>query len=105
MTQNWLKADWPAPEFIKAGTTLRQGGVSKKPYDSFNLATHVGDQLAAVTQNRALLNVPNEPQWLEQIHSTQAVLLPNEVLTPKADAVYTSENNTVCAVMTADCLP
>jgi len=105
MTQNWLKADWPAPEFIKAGTTLRQGGVSEKPYDSFNLATHVGDQLAAVTQNRARLNVPNEPQWLEQIHSTQAVFLPNKEVTPKADAAYTSENNTVCAVMTADCLP
>ena len=105
MIHSWLKADWPAPECIHAGTTLRQGGASKKPYDSFNLATHVGDQLAAVKQNRAMLKVPHPPQWLEQIHSTEAVLLPNEVATPKADASYTSENNIVCAVMTADCLP
>ena len=49
---DWLKADWPAPDFIKAGTTLRQGGVSEKPYDSFNLATHVGDELKAVKKNR-----------------------------------------------------
>ena len=105
MTHNWLKADWPAPDFIKAGTTLRQGGVSNKPYDSFNLATHVGDELAAVNQNRAALNVPGTPLWLEQIHSTKAVLLPSEEIIPKADAAYTSEKNVVCTVMTADCLP
>jgi len=105
MTVNWLKADWPAPDFIKAGTTLRHGGVSSGAYNSFNIASHVNDELAAVTQNRAILNLPNKPQWLEQIHSTHAILLPIEVATPKADAAYTSENNTVCAVMTADCLP
>ncbi|MCW8988039.1 MAG: peptidoglycan editing factor PgeF [Gammaproteobacteria bacterium] len=106
---NWIKADWPAPDFIKAGTTTRQGGVSESPYTSFNLATHVGDELAAVKQNRAILNkclnLPGEPQWLEQIHSTRAVLLPDEVTTPKADAAYTSNKDTVCTVMTADCLP
>lgn len=102
---NWLKADWPAPDFIKAGITLRQGGMSVKPYDSFNLATHVGDELAVVNQNRAMLDVPGTPQWLEQVHSTQAVLLPNEETIPKADAAYTSEKNIVCTVMTADCLP
>ena len=109
MTVNWLQADWPAPDFIKAGTTLRQGGVSKGDYASFNLATHVGDELAAVEENRAILtrnlNIPDAPQWLEQIHSTKAVLLPNGETIPKADASYTSKENVVCAVMTADCLP
>ncbi|MDH5369328.1 MAG: peptidoglycan editing factor PgeF [Gammaproteobacteria bacterium] len=109
MTTNWLEADWPAPDFIKAGTTIRHGGVSTTPYTSFNLATHVGDELAAVNQNRATLSrrlsLPCEPHWLEQIHSTTVVLLPNEDVIPKADAVYTSETNIVCAVMTADCLP
>ncbi len=105
MTENWLKADWPAPDFIKAGTTLRQGGVSEKPYGSFNLATHVGDELAAVKKNRAMLKVPGTLQWLDQVHSTKAVLLPAEEIIPKADAAYTSEENVVCTVMTADCLP
>lgn len=107
MTVNWLQADWPAPDFIKAGTTLRQGGASETPYDGFNLATHVGDELAAVKQNRAKLNMDlaTAPQWLEQVHSTKAVLLPSEEIIPKADAAYTSEKNIVCAVMTADCLP
>ena len=102
---DWLEADWPAPDFIKAGITLRQDGVSKKPYDSLNLASHVGDELKAVKQNRESLDVPNAPQWLEQVHSTKAILLPNEVAVPKADASYTFEKNVVCAVMTADCLP
>ena len=61
---NWLKADWPAPDFIKAGTTMRQGGESIAPYDSFNLASHVGDKLEAVNKNRATLNVPAAQQWL-----------------------------------------
>lgn len=106
---DWIEADWPAPDFIKAGTTIRQDGVSKAPYASLNLATHVGDELAAVEQNRAILNgrlnLSAEPQWLEQVHSTDAVLLPNKIITPKADAAFTSSNNIVCAVMTADCLP
>ena len=102
---NWLKADWPAPEFIKAGTTLRQGGMSVAPYNSFNLATHVGDEFVVVEKNRAMLKVPNAPQWLEQTHSTKAILLPSKETVPKADAAYTSDKNIVCAVMTADCLP
>ncbi len=109
MTMNWLQADWPAPDFVKAGTTLRKGGMSLSPYDSFNLATHVDDELTVVKKNRAILqqslNVPNALQWLEQTHSTQAVLLPSEEAIPKADAAYTTEKNIVCAVMTADCLP
>lgn len=109
MSVNWLQADWPAPDFIKAGTTLRHGGVSNGDYNSFNLASHVDDELAAVEKNRAALiqnlNMHNVPQWLEQIHSTKAVLLPHEEVTPKADASYTLSENIVCAVMTADCLP
>lgn len=109
MTVGWLQANWPAPDFIKAGTTLRQGGVSRGAYTSFNLASHVGDDLSVVEENRAILirnvDIPKSPQWLEQVHSTKAVLLPNKNETPKADASYTTEKNIVCAVMTADCLP
>jgi len=102
---NWIEADWPAPCFIKAGVTLRQGGVSHSPYDSFNLATHVGDDPLAVRQNRAMLKLPAEPQWLQQVHSTEAVLLPHAESVPTADAAYTTSQKVVCAVMTADCLP
>ena len=105
LENNWLMAKWPAPDFIKAGTTLRQGGLSEGPYSSFNLATHVGDELGTVNRNRALLNTPEAPQWLEQVHSTEVILLPTEEKNPKADAAYTTNKNIICAVMTADCLP
>lgn len=109
MTLNWIAADWPAPDFIKAGVTTRAGGVSAKPFNNLNIATHVGDKLSDVEKNRSILlhdlKIPNAPQWLEQTHSTETILLPNSIKIPKADASYTLEKNIVCAVMTADCLP
>ena len=38
-----IKPNWNAPQNVKAFTTLRYGGVSLAPYDSFNLGDHVGD--------------------------------------------------------------
>ncbi len=102
---NWIEADWPAPAHVRAGTTLRQGGVSHPPYHSFNLAQHVGDDPADVEQNRLQLPHADTIHWLQQTHSTQVLALPTAATTVQADAVYTTVPNQVCAVMTADCLP
>ena len=48
--------DWPVPATVKAVTTTRAGGVSVPPYNSFNLADHVGDAEPAVRENRLLLD-------------------------------------------------
>lgn len=104
----FLAADWSAPANVRAGVTTRHGGVSVAPYAGFNLATHVGDNPAAVAKNRALLttllNLPAEPVWLEQVHGVAVV---NAVSTQNfcADASFATEKNIVCTVMTADCLP
>jgi YfiH family protein len=104
-----IKPNWPAPGNIQAFTTTRQGGYSLAPYDGFNLAMHVGDEEARVQKNRALLkkeyNLPEEPAWLSQCHSTQAVLINDPYELCEADASYTHQNRKVCAVLTADCLP
>ena len=50
-----LRPDWPAPGQIQALVTTRQGGVSRPPYDSLNLAGHVGDDARDVARNRSLL--------------------------------------------------
>lgn len=106
----WIKADWPAPPNIHAGTTTRLGGVSRAPYDALNLATHVGDDEAAVLENRRLLkralNLPAEPLWLTQVHGTE-VAMPGDAGNPacEADACLSRESGQVCVVMTADCLP
>ena len=99
---------WQAPARVKALSTLRQGGFSQVPYDSFNLAEHVGDKQNCVLRNRELLcevlNLPADPCWLEQTHSTRAVVL-EEDINRSADAAVTRRVDTVAVVMTADCLP
>lgn len=106
---NFIFPNWNAPANVHAVMTTRLGGFSKSPFDSFNLATHVEDDLEAVLENRRLLktelSLPNEPFWLEQIHSNIVVEASNELCLPKADASFSTQKDVVCVVMTADCLP
>jgi hypothetical protein len=99
--------DWPAPAGVRALVTTRQGGVSSGPWASLNLASHVGDDAAAVAENRARLraHLPSEPPWLTQVHGTTCVdaALVNPGI--EADAAFTRTHGVVCAVLTADCLP
>jgi YfiH family protein len=106
----WLPAAWPVPPGIRAGTSMRRGGVSQAPYASLNLALHVGDDAAAVRENRQRLGLPSEPLWLSQVHGRTVVdagriakQQPDRVI--EADAAYTNEVGVICAVLTADCLP
>jgi hypothetical protein len=83
--------------------------VSCPPYDSFNLAEHVGDDTQAVATNRAILaetlKLPTEPLWLTQVHGTQAIAAQSTYLNSTADATYTHQTGQICVVLTADCLP
>lgn len=99
--------DWPAPDNVKAIQTTRKGGYSKGLYASFNLGSHVGDDAMVVAANRQLLNpmVPTEPVWLSQVHGTQVINAATASCAPTADAAFAASLNTVCVVMTADCLP
>ena len=105
----FIEPKWPAPSCIKAFTTLRLGGVSQKPFDSFNLAKHVGDTAAHVKANREHLQkklcLPNEPIWLQQTHSTIALSATPNHREHEGDASFTHDMNQVCVVLTADCLP
>ncbi len=99
--------DWPAPPQVKSLMTTRIGGVSAVPYASLNLGSHVQDDPSAVAANRALLRqmLPSEPAWLNQIHGTGVVEADIASGAPDADASFTRQPGTVCAVLTADCLP
>ena len=108
---NLIKLDWDAPPHIHALVSTRLGGVSQPPYDTFNLAEHVGDRLEYVAQNRRLLraHLPSEPLWLKQIHSSivstpaERSNHPNRPI--EADGIVTTKPDEVLAIMTADCLP
>lgn len=81
------------------------GGV----YATFNLADHVGDDPAHVRANRERLRqaaaLPAEPSWLRQVHGTEVVDAESVTADTVADGSYATEPGTVCAVLTADCLP
>ena len=106
-----IKPNWIEIKGVKALSTTRKGGISRHPWDGFNLATHVDDNPYDVKKNRSLLKqsfeLPNEPCWLEQIHSNEVVRLTTQNCQEsfKADASYTTDKGVVCCVMTADCLP
>ena len=109
-----LWAEWPAPSRVRACTTLRHGaGISRSPFDQFNLGDHVGDDPQAVRDNRAalktLLHLPAEPQWLQQVHGVAVLdaeaIDSTRAQTPQADAAISRQVGTVLAVLTADCLP
>lgn len=110
MSDTWLRPEWPAPGNVRSLITTREGGVSRPPFDGFNLAMHVGDDAGAVASNRALLarRCGAQPVWLEQVHGTGVVELDKcsvaeEVLV--ADASVSRSPGLACAVLTADCLP
>lgn len=116
LVQQCIVPDWPAPANVRALSTTRRGGVSHGRHGladgspgGLNLGDHVGDDPAAVAENRSRLAacLPAAPQWLEQVHGC-AVAIADASATatvPRADASVTAEAGRVCAIMTADCLP
>jgi len=86
-----------------------EGGSSLGNFKNFNLALHVNDNRNNVLSNRALLrdyfDLPSDPIWVNQTHSTiclNASLIKSLV---EADATYTSKSGVICGILTADCLP
>ncbi len=80
MSDEWLRADWPAPSGIIAGTTLK------------------GSEFA----------LPAKPQFLNQVHGARAVRISSPDFdqgAPDADAVIADRSGDICVVRTADCLP
>lgn len=106
--QQYIVPDWPAPNSVQALVTTRYGGLSLGAFESFNLASHVGDCNASVNANRERLRQQSSLssiQWLEQVHGTSVVDAKADGLIRTADAVYSNQKGLTCAVLTADCLP
>lgn len=80
MSDAWIAADWPVPDGVVAGTTLRD---RKHEF-------------------------PAEPQWLNQVHGARVVRYGSADFkdgAPAADAIIADEPGQICVVRTADCLP
>jgi len=76
----WIAADWPVPEHIVAGTTLKGEAESVVP-------------------------LPGKPCFLDQVHGTNVVTAGDFETRPRADGSVGSGFEQVCVVRTADCLP
>lgn len=107
MNLNLITPDWPAPETVKTLVTTREKGVSQGIYHGLNLGDHVGDSWVDVAQNRTLVReaLPSEPHWLKQVHGTAVAYADQLKEQVEADAAVATQANTICAVLTADCLP
>jgi YfiH family protein len=93
---------------VRFAFTDRHGGVSRPPYASLNLATHVGDDPAAVATNRARLGaeIGVPIAWMDQVHGTAvAVVESPDDPPPQADALVTRTRGLALGVLVADCTP
>lgn len=117
---SYLFHEFPGrPDNVHLCTTLISGGFSKGDFESFNLASHVGDSDSAVSANRRKLvddlGLSSEPVWLDQVHSRGVLSIDSSLgrdiqssaldPVPKADASICHSKGVTCAVLTADCLP
>ncbi len=94
--------------------TTRHGGISKKPFDSNNLAFHVGDDPLDVIRNHELLAKQigydrSRLVHMRQIHSDRIVIVERAIHDfenpPECDALITDQPGIPLMVMTADCTP
>ncbi|MCW5624334.1 MAG: peptidoglycan editing factor PgeF [Burkholderiales bacterium] len=107
MALDGIVPDWPVPAGIGAFVTTRAGGVSTGCYASLNLGTRVGDDPAAVEENRRRLRLrlPAEPVWLQQVHGSVVVDAATVTGIPEADASFARTAGVICTVQMADCMP
>jgi len=93
--------------------TTRDGGVSKKPYNSLNLAYHVEDNPQDVDANHILLESKlnydkRKLVYMKQVHSNLVHTIDAKDKfdnPPTCDALITDKKNTPLMVMVADCSP
>ncbi len=89
MQSELIVPQWPAPARVRGVVTTRAFGDMKSEEARMRLRRHV----------------PAEPKWLKQVHGAGVVEAAGALAWTAADASYTREEKTVCAVLVADCMP
>lgn len=112
--------NWANQFPLVMGDTYRHGGVSKQPCESLNLATHIGDSLQDVLDNRSIVanHLGVSPKRItcgNQVHGLNAVRITEDLIgagamssdtaIPDCDAIYTDIPNILLFLFTADCVP
>ncbi|WP_082091998.1 polyphenol oxidase family protein [Demequina pelophila] len=93
---------------VRAFFTTRAGGSSTEPFASLNVATHVGDDAAAVASNRAAVSAhAGAPvTFLNAEHGIRVARIPAPgTEPPPADVLVTNTPGIALAAIAADCVP
>jgi polyphenol oxidase len=105
---------------VEAAVTGRHGGVSGGPYRSLNLGLHVGDDIAAVIENRRraarLVSADlDDLVFATQVHGATALTVTaahrgrgtrdQDTAVGQADILITTEGGPVLVILVADCVP
>lgn len=93
--------------------TSREGGVSTAPYDSFNLASHVGDAAESVLVNRMELAKriglsAESIFYMNQVHGAEVAEIKADSdsnFAPSVDSLFTMEKRFALVTLIADCVP
>jgi YfiH family protein len=104
-TMSWMPG-------VVQGFSSRRGGVSLEPYDTFNLSERVGDNLAAVGENRLRLAADlgfetGSFAFAEQVHGSGVARVDSAPADPvrDVDALVTSTPGILLTLFFADCVP
>jgi len=95
---------------VDAIITDRFGGVSHAPYDSLNLASHVGDHREDVEANRRRVATAIGVDLahlitLSQVHGTDVLDVETNEIKLEGDGLVTSTSGLALAILVADCVP
>ena len=103
-----ITPNWIAAKNVKGFTTTKVSGYStKENYKGLNLSYSNGDDKFNVTLNRKKLeaHIGYKVNYLKQNHTSNIINLDSESTSKFADASFTTRDNQVCCVLTADCVP
>ena len=118
-TWSYETPNWADRFPITIGDTYRHGGVSQEPYESLNLAFHVGDEPKYVRENRGIIAEylgvePDRISCGNQVHGLKAVEITEDFVGAGAfgedtaiadcDAVFTKLPNVPLFLFTAYCV-
>lgn len=94
---------------VRRIVTSRAGGVSKPPFDSFNLGGSL-DEPQSIQANRSRLAVAaglpaNRVVWMQQVHGSRVVPVDEPGPLAGTDGIVTTRTDLALAVLMADCVP
>ena len=99
---------------LQHAITTREGGVSRPPAQSFNLARRSGDDPAAVDENRRRLEralAPGRLVFIRQVHGNTVLSLAQQpadersLVAGTGDAFITDQAGLLLTILVADCQP